>query len=194
MMLNTVLSVLLLAIVFWRSSSCCRTRRSPGPTSRSARSRQPSCSQSARPRSACYIGRSQIGSGFGAAGALIVLLVWIYYSSLIFLLGAEFTRAYTQLHGSHIGQRPASPQPGSAPAARPAAEHLPSWIRVTQVDIAHGANPALSNEVGRRPSLVQIAVATLAVLILPPTRRAVRDSASPASRKKPVHELGPMPK
>src|SRR6202008_902623 len=49
-----------------------------------------------------YIGRSQIGSGFGAAGALIVLLVWIYYSSLIFLLGAEFTRAYAQLHGVHI--------------------------------------------------------------------------------------------
>ena len=47
-----------------------------------------------------YIGRSAITSGFGAAGSLIALLVWVYYSAQIFLLGAEFTWAYSSIYGS----------------------------------------------------------------------------------------------
>ena len=49
---------------------------------------------------ALYIGRSNIASSFGAAGALIVLLLWIFYSAQIFLLGAEFTRAWARVWGS----------------------------------------------------------------------------------------------
>jgi membrane protein len=41
-----------------------------------------------------YIGSSAVASSFGAAGALIVLLSWVYYSAQIFLLGAEFTKIY----------------------------------------------------------------------------------------------------
>jgi membrane protein len=40
-----------------------------------------------------YLGKSAIGSAYGAAGSLIVLLVWVYYSSIIVFMGAEFTRA-----------------------------------------------------------------------------------------------------
>ena len=47
-----------------------------------------------------YIGRSGISSGFGAAGSLVVVLVWVYYSAQIFLLGAEFTWAYAHKFGS----------------------------------------------------------------------------------------------
>lgn len=47
-----------------------------------------------------YIGKSAIASSFGAAGALVVLLVWIYYSAQIFLLGTEFTYVYACMHGS----------------------------------------------------------------------------------------------
>lgn len=47
-----------------------------------------------------YIGRSNIASGFGAAGSLVALLVWVYYSAQIFLLGAEFTWAYSNIYGS----------------------------------------------------------------------------------------------
>jgi membrane protein len=47
-----------------------------------------------------YIGSSAVASSFGAAGALIVLLLWIYYSAQIFLLGAEFTKVYANTHGS----------------------------------------------------------------------------------------------
>lgn len=47
-----------------------------------------------------YIGKSAISSGFGAAGSLVVVLVWVYYSAQIFLLGAEFTWVYAHAHGS----------------------------------------------------------------------------------------------
>jgi membrane protein len=47
-----------------------------------------------------YVGSSAIASSFGAAGALIVLLLWVYYSAQIFLLGAEFTKVYANTHGS----------------------------------------------------------------------------------------------
>jgi len=46
-----------------------------------------------------YIGSSAVASSFGAAGALIVLLLWVYYSAQIFLLGAEFTKVYVDHRG-----------------------------------------------------------------------------------------------
>src|SRR5262249_53172896 len=52
---------------------------------------------------ALYVGSSNVASSYGAAGALIVLLVWIYYSAQIFLLGAEFTRAFSHRFGSRAG-------------------------------------------------------------------------------------------
>jgi membrane protein len=47
-----------------------------------------------------YLGRSTVGSAYGAAGSLILLLLWIYYSAQVFLLGAEFTKVYACHHGS----------------------------------------------------------------------------------------------
>jgi len=47
-----------------------------------------------------YIGRSGVTSGFGAAGSLVVVLIWVYYSAQIFLLGAEFTWVYANRFGS----------------------------------------------------------------------------------------------
>jgi len=55
---------------------------------------------------ALYIGQTNVATSFGAAGALIVLLLWIFYSTLIFLLGAEFTRAWTHVYGSRRGDGP----------------------------------------------------------------------------------------
>lgn len=49
-----------------------------------------------------YIGQSDPGNTFGAAGALAVLLVWIYYAAVIVLLGAEFTNAWVRAHGREI--------------------------------------------------------------------------------------------
>jgi membrane protein len=59
-----------------------------------------------------YLGRSSFNSAYGAAGSLVVLLLWIYYSAQIFLLGAEFTRVFAYRHGSRSGaSRLAVPQP-----------------------------------------------------------------------------------
>jgi membrane protein len=47
-----------------------------------------------------YIGGSAVSSTYGAAGSLMVLLLWVYYSAQIFLFGAEFTKVYANRHGS----------------------------------------------------------------------------------------------
>ena len=49
-----------------------------------------------------YLGTSGVTSAFGAAGALITVLLWVYYSSLIFFLGAEFTQVYASRLGSGV--------------------------------------------------------------------------------------------
>ena len=48
-----------------------------------------------------YFGRSAIASSYGAAGSLIIILVWVYYSAQILFFGAEFTRVYALRFGSH---------------------------------------------------------------------------------------------
>jgi membrane protein len=64
-----------------------------------------------------YLGKAGIGSAFGAAGSLIVIMVWVYYSAQIFLFGAEFTWLYAHRYGSRAGQPipelagPSAPQP-----------------------------------------------------------------------------------
>jgi membrane protein len=49
-----------------------------------------------------YLVRSGIGSAFGAAGSILIVLAWIYYLSQILFLGAEFTKAYSQLRKGHL--------------------------------------------------------------------------------------------
>jgi membrane protein len=49
-----------------------------------------------------YIGKSDVGGTYGAAGSLVVLLLWTYYSSIILYFGAEFTKAYAIRYGSEI--------------------------------------------------------------------------------------------
>jgi membrane protein len=66
-----------------------------------------------------YLGRSSFSGAYGAAGSLIVLLLWIYYSAQIFLLGAEFTRAFAYGRGSR------APPPAGARAAAPGSQPTP---------------------------------------------------------------------
>ncbi len=54
-----------------------------------------------------YLGNSTIGSTYGAAGSLAVILVWVYYSAQLLLLGAEFTQVFARRHGSFA---PAAPE------------------------------------------------------------------------------------
>lgn len=54
---------------------------------------------------ALYLARSAIASSYGAAGALIILLLWIYYSAQIFLFGAELTKVYAAWRGTRAARR-----------------------------------------------------------------------------------------
>ena len=49
-----------------------------------------------------YLGKADVGSAYGAAGSLVILLVWVYYSSQILLFGAEYTAVYANRYGSRI--------------------------------------------------------------------------------------------
>jgi membrane protein len=55
-----------------------------------------------------YLGRSSVTSAYGAAGSLVVVLLWVYYSAQILLFGAQFTQIYSNRYGSHI-----EPVPGA---------------------------------------------------------------------------------
>jgi len=46
-----------------------------------------------------YLGQSSVASSYGAAGSVMILLLWVYYSCQILLFGAEFTRVYAERHG-----------------------------------------------------------------------------------------------
>jgi membrane protein len=52
-----------------------------------------------------YLGKASFGSTYGAAGSLVIVLVWVYYSSQIFFFGAEFTQVYASEHGSDPHKR-----------------------------------------------------------------------------------------
>lgn len=58
---------------------------------------------------AIYLGRVGFQSIYGAAGTVVIFLVWVYYSAQLFFLGAEFTKVYTRDYGSHSGGPPAPP-------------------------------------------------------------------------------------
>jgi membrane protein len=67
-----------------------------------------------------YIGHASVGSAYGAAGSLVVLLVWVYYSSLIFFFGAEFTHAWAKQQ--HQIAPAAHATAGAAPQTKGAVE------------------------------------------------------------------------
>jgi membrane protein len=74
-----------------------------------------------------YLGHSDPGSAFGAAGSLALLLVWIYYSAIIVFLGAEFTQAWARTRGREI-----EPEAGTVRIIEGCASSAPS--RVASVD------------------------------------------------------------
>lgn len=61
-----------------------------------------------------YLGKASVGSAYGAAGSLVVFIVWVYYSAQIFFLGAEFTRVFAERHGSRAHRR-AGDEPSPSP-------------------------------------------------------------------------------
>jgi len=100
-----------------------------------------------------YLGKTDMTSSFGAAGSMVLVMVWVYYSAQIFLFGAEFTWVYANLYGSRReiakkeGTMPGAPQEvpsrTSENAGAPVAMAMPS----TSPQREEGAGPALHGNV-----------------------------------------------
>ncbi len=74
-----------------------------------------------------YLGQSNLTTLYGAAGSIIIIMVWVYYSAVILYLGAEFTKVYAKLHGGRI-------QPNEYAV----------WIKTEEVEVG---NPVLKKKV-----------------------------------------------
>ena len=83
-----------------------------------------------------YIGKSGVVSGFGAAGSVAVVFVWVYYSAQVFLVGAEFTWVYAQRMGSqrHLAKPTAQELRSVADIPQQSAEITPPTVSQTSSD------------------------------------------------------------
>ena len=81
-----------------------------------------------------YLGRGSVASAYGAAGSLVVLLVWVYYSAQILFFGAEFTKVYAKSYGSGLKPErdaiPVSPEARAEQGLKPVPD-APSVVRDT---------------------------------------------------------------
>ena len=83
-----------------------------------------------------YLGKASVASSFGAAGSLVILMIWVYYSTQIFLFGAEFTWVYAQRLGSRRGES----QPANATATS-ASQTIPPRHRSYPLPAAQAVAP-----------------------------------------------------
>lgn len=74
-----------------------------------------------------YLGSSNIATVYGAAGSIMIIMVWVYYSAIILYLGAEFTKVYAKLHGGKIYPN-----------------EYAVWIKIEEIQVP---NPVLKNKV-----------------------------------------------
>ena len=105
-----------------------------------------------------YIGKSGIASGFGAAGSLVIIFVWVYYSAQIFLLGAEFTWVYARTFGS-MRNLDAPTKPGD-----PSQREIPS--RSENAATASFSLPAMPEPASPRPLWVTVGAGAALLLTL----------------------------
>jgi len=90
-----------------------------------------------------YLGKAGVGSAYGAAGSLVAVIVWVYYSAQIFFFGAEFTRVY------------ADADSGEAQQAKPAALEAPKPINEPSVAPSFSGGPVVAE---RHHQIISIAV------------------------------------
>ena len=140
-----------------------------------------------------YIGKSGIASGFGAAGSLIVVFVWVYYSAQIFLMGAEFTWVYATKFGSMRCEQ--SNKEARAPtcrrAPRPAGTGRAVAVAARPSPAARGARRAgLAHLCRLADGVCSLPGAASAARRWPPALRSVWSSPSvAASRRRPPSAL-----
>jgi membrane protein len=112
-----------------------------------------------------YIGRSAVASTFGAAGSLVVVMIWVYYSAQIFLLGAEFTWVYAHSYGSRKGQK----RPGAVEEKPPLPLEAPVPVRLAPAPLPPMPAPQHLPALKRKPLVtfgVAAAIGAVAGLIV----------------------------
>jgi len=121
-----------------------------------------------------YAGTLSYASAYGAVGTVLVLMVWIYFSSQILFLGAEFTEVYSRRRGSRMAQPEPPPAAQPAPAAQPtpAAPAASSSGRV----VAAGGVGLLVGVIGGGVAAMAALAIGLLKVVAPLTRRLRRDS------------------
>jgi membrane protein len=151
-----------------------------------------------------YLGKASVGSTYGAAGSLVAVIVWIYYSSQIFFFGAEFTHIYAQAHraqapaGTEETSSDAQREPVVAQAAEPKPAPYPSSPQPaisSQATVAVPGQPTPAAEPVAQPvqpSQVQVPAAPAKGQSLPKLAMAVgfgfllgRAFAPPRDEKRP---------
>ena len=112
-----------------------------------------------------YLGKASVGSAFGAAGSLVVLFVWVYYSAQILYFGAEFTQVYARHYGTGVAPatdalpvtEEARREQGLTPAptapTMPAPAPVPAPVSPALVPVALAAGAALVGYAAGRKSL-----------------------------------------
>jgi membrane protein len=90
-----------------------------------------------------YLGQAAVGSAYGAAASLVVLLVWLYYSAQLLLFGAEFTQVWAGTYGSEKDKAPTreperEPAPPEPRAVQPAPENRPQETGMYRPGRANG--------------------------------------------------------
>jgi membrane protein len=108
-----------------------------------------------------YIGRSgQSWGAYGVVGSVLVLMAWIYFSSQILFLGAEFTEVYARRHGSR------APLPAASPAAEDRIEHPPVFPPAPSAAGAPTGRVAVAAGAGLLVGVVGSALAAVAALVV----------------------------
>ncbi len=108
-----------------------------------------------------YLARAEVASGYGAAGALVLLLVWVYYSSQIFFFGAEFTEVYARRLGSRFAEP--APSENRDPDAIPGMGSRPASVTA---GAAYGNADGQNGLASYRPSLAAVVIVSLGWLLM----------------------------
>lgn len=135
-----------------------------------------------------YLGRESTSSSFGAAGSVVLLLLWVYYASCILLFGAEFTQVYARELGHGI-----QPAPGAVPVTEEARAQqgiLPSSDSRSAV-VHTRMVPVAAKPLGPSPLGPLLLITALTFLIGLLTRRRVEREQSPVTRlREDLADLG----
>ena len=94
-----------------------------------------------------YLGRGTVGSAYGAAGSLLVILVWVYYAAQILFFGAELTQVYAKRHGSRASVSGETAAPTAQARAR-RAERPDAVVAHAGRDVGHAGTTAPARSVG----------------------------------------------